>query len=186
MDAGWRPAGNLIAMSRKAISVHTEIDKSQLALAVARNQVGEKLPIKDILLAEGVSEDKFEHYLNDPLFTAEVKRLAKELTENGFSFQAKCRVLAEDLLRDKYAIIKDPDTPAAVRMKGIESLVKWGDLEPRPAALQPGQQQPTFAINIVIPPAARAQAIAEVKAKPEAAVIEGEYETTPAEETDEQ
>ena len=138
--------------------IEQEFDKSQLALAIARNQVGEKLPISDILASEGVPVSAFEQLLGDPVFTQEVKKLAKDLTEHGFGFQTKCRVMAEDLLQTKYKIIKNQDTPAAVRMKGIESLVKWADLEPKTDATLGGPGGPQFSINIVVPEAVRVTA----------------------------
>lgn len=135
-------------MRRSAI-VTQEVNQEQLAFAVARNQVGEKLPIEQVLQTEGVSPQQFDRYLNDPLFTKEVARIAKQLSETGFGFQEKCRVLAEDLLATKYRIISDPDTPAAVRMRGIESLVEWANLKPK----QDSTNSPTagFSINIVLP-----------------------------------
>jgi hypothetical protein len=140
--------------------VSTQIDKDQLALALARNQVGEKLPIADVLHMQNITEAQAETYLNDPMFVAAVKRMAKELTENGFSFEAKCRILAEAVLKTAYSIVQDDEAPSAVRMKGIENLVEWGGLKPKNTNNQNNAAGPGFTIQIVVPQAVQAAAVA--------------------------
>ena len=147
-------------MSKRSVIVNRELDMEQVALALARNQVGPKLPVLEVMQAEGVPEQLMETYLNDATFKTKVNRMAQELTENGFGFSAKSRILAEDLLKTTYAMAKDEDIPAATRMKAIENLVSWGDLEPKKteggAASKGG-----FTINIVVPPQVRQDAVAE-------------------------
>ena len=147
-------------MARASAVVGEQIDKEQFALALARSQVGEKLPVADVLKSQGVSEHLAETYFNDPTFVKHVKRLAQELTENGFGFEAKSRVLAEDALKTVYNIVQDKDAPAAVRMKGVENLVEWGGLKPK-ATGGPANAQAGFTIQIVIPQAVQNAAIAE-------------------------
>jgi hypothetical protein len=144
---------------KQAAVVTRDFDKASFALALARNQVGEKLPIDQILIAENVDPKTADQFLDDPLFIKDVQRLAKELTENGFGFEAKCRILAEDTLRTMYQIIKDEDAPAATRMKGIENLVEWGKLKPK--TTDAANAGPGFTIQIVIPQAVQSAAIAE-------------------------
>ena len=127
-----------------------EIELQSLAMALARNEVGPKLPIRDVLAAEGVSESFADTALTDPIFQNLLKKYKVELTENGFSFQAKCRVIAEDVLSTHYAIIQDKDVPAAVRVKAIENVVKWGDLEPS-TAMANKNTGPMFSIKISLP-----------------------------------
>lgn len=147
-------------MARASAVVSTEIDKEQLALALARNQVGEKLPLADVLRHQGVDESVADRYLSDPTFVNNVKRIAKELTESGFGFEMKARILAEEALKTVYRIVNDEDAPQAVRMKGVENLVEWGGLKPKnsSAATAGG---PGFTIQIVVPQAIREAAIAE-------------------------
>lgn len=148
-------------MPRASAVVHAEIDKEQLALAIARNQVGEKLPVQEILQQQGVTEAVADKYLSDPTFVAYVKRMAKELTEAGFGFEMKSRILAEEALKTVYKIVNDPDAPDAVRMKGIENLVEWGGLKPKNTAATGANAGPGFTIQIVVPQAVREAAIAE-------------------------
>jgi hypothetical protein len=71
------------------------------------------------------------------------------MKENGFSFAAKSRILAEDLLPTAYHMVKDPDVPAAVRAKIIENFVEWGDLKPKNNAISTAG--PGFSITINLP-----------------------------------
>jgi hypothetical protein len=148
-------------VAKKTAVIEQDFDKSELALILARNQVGEKLAIEDLLENHGILPKTAEQYLNDPMFVADVRRLAKQLTESGQGFEAKCRILAEDVLKTTYNIIQDSDTPAATRMKGIENLVEWGGLKPKPSANQLPGAGGGFTIQIVIPQAVQQAAIAE-------------------------
>ena len=75
-----------------------------------------------------MSPSDFEYYLTDKVFAGYVKAYSTELQENGFSFSAKCRVLAEDALKSMYQIAKDDEAPAAARVKSVENLVEWAGL----------------------------------------------------------
>jgi hypothetical protein len=99
-----------------------------LALTVARNRVGLDEPINDVLLREGISPSDFDDILNDKTFGVYLKQFVTELKENGFSFAAKCRVLAEDAVADIYHLIKDIEAPAAARVKAMENIVLWSGL----------------------------------------------------------
>lgn len=148
-------------MTKRTAVIVQDFDKAELALIIARNQVGEKLPVLEVLEQHDIDSSTAEQYLSDPLFVADVKRLAKQLTESGQGFEAKCRILAEDVLKTAYHIIQDADTPATTRMKGIENLVEWGGLKPKPSAAINPNGGNGFTIQIVIPQAVQAAAIAE-------------------------
>ena len=120
----------------------------ELALTVARNEVGANLPLDDILAAECLSPAEYTAITRNAQFQAYKKTLKAELEENGFSFAAKCRVLAEDLLSNAYNMAKDVDTPAAVRLKALENLVDWGDLKPKVAFAGAGGPGYSIVINI--------------------------------------
>lgn len=122
----------------------------RLALAVARNRVGPKYPIEDVLLSEGVPQSEFSRFLDDAVFSRHVTAYVTELTENGFSFKAKCRVLAEDAVKTLYHMARDPDAPAASRVKCIENLVQYADLAPKPTLNAEGSAAP-FHITFNIP-----------------------------------
>lgn len=105
-----------------------------LALSVARNRVGANRPIGEVLTAEGVTEQEFITLADNPQFKRYVESYVADLKENGFSFSAKSKVLAEDLLPVAYHMARDEETPAAVRAKIIENLVEWADLKPKKTA----------------------------------------------------
>ena len=133
-----------------------------LALSVARNRVGANRPIAEVLTAEGVTEQEFIVLADNPQFKRYVEAYTADLKENGFSFSAKSKVLAEDLLPVAYHMARDEETPAAVRAKIIENLVEWADLKPKKAV--ENQSGPGFSIVFNIPslPNAAPQAVVEV------------------------
>jgi len=124
-----------------------------VALATARNQVGANRPITEVLASEGITQQEYDDLGKDPQFRRYIDAYAKELTESGFSFAAKSRLLAEDLLPMAYQMARDRDTPAPVRAKMIENLVEWGDLKPR-KDISPLAAGSGFSITINIPPPA--------------------------------
>lgn len=123
-----------------------------LALSVARNRVGANRPIAEVLTAEGVTEQEFIVLADNPQFKRYVEAYTADLKENGFSFSAKSKVLAEDLLPVAYHMARDEETPAAVRAKIIENLVEWADLKPKKAV--EGVPGAGFSITINLPTSA--------------------------------
>lgn len=120
-----------------------------LALSIARNNVGAMRPLPEVIAAEGLSATEYSSIAQNPQFKQYVTTFENELKDNGFSFAAKCKVLAEDLLPNAYHMTKDPDVPAAVRAKLLENLVEWADLKPKKdvqVAAGPG-----FSITINLP-----------------------------------
>ncbi len=138
--------------------MHSAIHADQLlrsvALAVARNAVGAMRPEHEIAASEGITVTELAAIQQNPQFQRYVDAFSTELRESGFSFAAKCRVLAEDLLPNAYHMVKDPDVPAAVRAKVIENLVEWADLKPKRdnATTLPGTG---FSITINLPSTAQ-------------------------------
>ena len=120
-----------------------------LAMAVARNNVGAMRPLQEVAASEGITLQEYSEIAKNPMFLRYVDIYSVEMQESGFSFSAKSRILAEDLLPTAYHMAKDADVPAAVRMKAIENLVEWGDLKPK-ASANP-QSGPGFSITINIP-----------------------------------
>lgn len=114
--------------------IFKELDIQALALAVARNNVGENLPISQILAREHYTQAQYDALQNDKLFTNMVEAYELELVEKGFSFMAKNKVAAEDGIRDMYRLLKDPDTPAAVKVKIHENFVANSGLAPKQTA----------------------------------------------------
>jgi hypothetical protein len=130
-------------------SINADQVLRELALAIARNKVGAMRPIADVLAGEGVTQSEYDAISENPQFIRYVESYAKEMQDSGFSFAAKSRILAEDLLPTAYHMVKDPDTPAAVRAKIIENFVDWGDLKPKNSAISTAG--PGFSITINLP-----------------------------------
>lgn len=130
-------------------SINADQVLRELALAIARNNVGAMRPIAEILAGEGLTQQEYDAISVNPQFKRYVDSYTKEMQDNGFSFAAKARILAEDLLPNAYHMVKDPDIPAAVRVKIIENLVEWGELKPKNSAISTAG--PGFSITINLP-----------------------------------
>lgn len=120
-----------------------------IALSVARNNVGAARPLHEILAVEGIQQAEYDEIAKNPQYQHYVTAFEAELKGNGFSFAAKSRVLAEDLLPTAYHMARDMDIPAATRAKLIENLVEWGDLRPKNSANS--ASGPGFSITFNIP-----------------------------------
>lgn len=120
-----------------------------LALAIARNQVGAMRPTHEVIAGEGITQTEYDQISTNPQFQRYVDSYCAELRDNGFSFEAKARVLAEGSLPMLYHMAHDPDTPAAVRRQVIADLVEWGKLKPKND--QNVVSGPGFSITINLP-----------------------------------
>ena len=133
--------------------MHSSINADQLlrelALSIARNSVGAMRPTHEIVAGEGLTQTEYDAIAANPQFQRYVDMYVKELKDSGFSFSAKARVLAEDLLPTLYHMAKDLETPAAVRRQAITDIVEWAELKPKTNAL--AQTGPGFSITINIP-----------------------------------
>jgi hypothetical protein len=118
--------------------MHNSLNADQfirgLALSIARNIVGAMRPESEVLAHEGLTAQEYAEIKKNPMFQRYVDSYAADLRENGYSFAAKSKLLAEDLLPTAYHMARDPDTPAATRAKLIEDLVEWADLKPKKTA----------------------------------------------------
>lgn len=155
--------------------MHDSINADQLlrslALSIARNNVGAMRPLHEVLTSEALTQAEYDEIAKNPQFQQYVTGYEAELKDQGFSFAAKSRVLAEDLLPTAYHMARDPDVPAATRAKMIENLVEWGDLKPKKsdsAAAGPG-----FSITFNIP--------AVGQTPPQTLVLEAETPEKPSE-----
>lgn len=131
--------------------VRTDIDVDTIAFAIARNQVGAKLPVQEVLQDLGMTPDEFLKLADNALFKQKVKSFAKELSENGASFQMKARIQAEEMLKLNWRLAHDPDTPAATAAKIVENTVRWAGLEPKPTQTAGAQAGAGFQIVFNIP-----------------------------------
>jgi hypothetical protein len=126
-----------------------ELDANSIAYALARNEVGERLDLRDALAAIGIhaATPAVQNLLRSAMFKAKYAGYVRELKESGESFKLKARVQAEELLKTQWAIIHDKDAPASVRMEGIKNVVEWADLKPKKNDSDK-PQAPQITINI--------------------------------------
>lgn len=132
-------------------AVKAEVFLQSLALAVARNNVGAAIPIHQVMKSEGLTLAEYHDIELNPTFQRHLAKYEQELTDSGFSFEAKCKLLAEDMLPGFYNLGRDMDTPAPVRAKIMESLVKWGKLEPKTDVMAGGSAGFSININLTQP-----------------------------------
>jgi hypothetical protein len=130
-------------------SINADQMLRQLALSVARNDVGAMLPIHTVIASEGLTQTDYDAIAKNPQFQRYVEAYTKELKETGFSIQTKSRLLAEDLLPTMYHLARDPDAPAAARVKIFENFVELADAKPKTNAN--ASMGSGFSITINIP-----------------------------------
>lgn len=129
-------------------SIYADHILRSLALTVARNEVGAQRPVHELLASEGLTQQEYDLIATNPQYLRYVEGYKTDLKDNGYSFAAKSKVLAEDLLPTAYHLAKDKDTPSAVKVKILENLVEWADLKPKRTA--EGLSGPQYGISIVI------------------------------------
>lgn len=129
-------------------SILADRNLRELALAEARNALGPNEPLSTFLTHECITLVEYEAIAKNPQYIRYLKDYKTDLAENGFSFAAKSRVLAEDLLADIYRMAKDTDTPAAMRVKTLENLVDWGRLAPKVTLDAPSGPGYSITINL--------------------------------------
>lgn len=142
-----------------------------VALSVARNEVGARRPLNEIIASEGITAAEYDQISKNPQFKRYYTQYCKDLSENGFSFEAKSKVLAEDLLPEAYRMARDPDVPAPVRAKLIENIVEWGNLKPKPSQLAVTGGS-GFSISINFPDSAPKAEIKDINAAEDAEIVE--------------
>lgn len=86
---------------------------------------------QDIFLRYGYTLDEGLALLELPAFSVMLARIGAEIAQNGLSFKAKIRAIAEDLLPTAHALATDPLTSAAVRKDIIIWAGKMAGHEPK-------------------------------------------------------
>lgn len=142
-----------------------------VALSVARNEVGARRPLNEIIASEGITATEYDQISKNPQFKRYYTQYCKDLSENGFSFEAKSKVLAEDLLPEAYRMARDPDVPAPVRAKMIENIVEWGNLKPKASQLAVTGGS-GFSISINFPDSVPKAEIKDINAAEDAEIVE--------------
>jgi len=129
-------------------AIRADQNLRELALAEARNVLGPNEPLSSFLMQESITLVEYEAIAKNPMYQRLLKEYKEELTESGFGFSAKARLLAEDLLTDIYHMAKDKDTPAVMRVKTLEHLVDWGNLAPKKVVADIGGAGYSITINL--------------------------------------
>lgn len=105
-------------------------------------------PLAHILPRYGLDEQAYASLLDNALFRKELAMMMRDVQENGATFKAKSRIQAEGYLPVIDELIYNAETPSSIRLQAIQSVVKWGDLEPRPSAQ--ANEGPPSTINVQI------------------------------------
>lgn len=126
------------------------VDTNTIAYALARNECGEKLPLGDALLAIGVdpAQPGVRQVLTSVNFKTKYAEFVKELKDSGESFKLKARVMAEELLKQKWELVHDVLTPPSVKSAAINDVVEWADLNPKKKNLTDVPPPPSITIQI--------------------------------------
>ena len=109
--------------------INSELDLEALAIEVARNEAGARLPISELLAGLGIDEDWFVAVTKDPVFKKKVSKLKKQIEDDGVSFSMKAHISAEASLPTVHRIVNHPDTPPMAALKGMELLTRWASLD---------------------------------------------------------
>lgn len=86
-------------------------------------------PVRRICEAYGLSEEDWDTLRYNPTFIADVLAASEALRKDGVSFKMKARLQAEALLATSWQMIKDKETPGAVRADLIKATVRWAGLD---------------------------------------------------------
>ena len=85
----------------------------------------------DILTKHGMTERELDRLMEVPSFRRELSTQIREQHENGLTFAKKAATQAETYLLTLDEIVNDAQIPASTRLAAIQSIVKWGGLEPK-------------------------------------------------------
>lgn len=121
---------------------------ADLALAIARNNVGAMLPAHEIAAREGLSPAEYDRIATNPVFQKYVARFEADLHENGFSTRAKAKILMQALFPTMFHMAQDPDVPAAARVKVFENFVELADEKPKNTPLAGAGSGFSITINL--------------------------------------
>lgn len=102
--------------------------------------------VPNICAAYGVTKERFEELIDDPLFATAYKQAQEELKKDGVSFKLKAKMQAEALLAKSWEIIHDRGAPSTVKADLIKATVRWAGYEPKGDGA--GLNNNAFQINI--------------------------------------
>lgn len=87
--------------------------------------------VEDICERNQITPENLQVLLQNPIFTADLRRVREEVREHGLTFRVKARTMAEELLKTTWQITQDSTASPAVKADLIKAVVEWGDLKPK-------------------------------------------------------
>ena len=122
------------------------LDEHDLALALARNQLGMKLPVTELLEQIGIEPKYLLALSKNDAFRQMVKNYRAELEKDGEGIRLKSAVALEHSIPRLYSLVHNKDTPANVVVQGIKQMADMaGVTKPQEQAKQAGTG---FQVNI--------------------------------------
>ena len=103
---------------------------------------------KELLDRYGLDFEDLAALMRNPVFRHEVASAGRELREKGLTFQRKAAAQAETYLSVLDSIVTGTETPASTKLAAIQSVVKWGHLEPKEVKNDGGGSGPTVNVQI--------------------------------------
>ena len=85
----------------------------------------------EILDRYGLTQQEYELLTSSRTFRRDLAMTMRDVRENGVPFVKKSSVLAESYLDEIHEMVTNQATPASVKLSAIQSVVKWGRLEPQ-------------------------------------------------------
>ena len=106
-------------------------------------------PMQEVMTLYELTPSDIANLETDPVFHQRLALARDAVETDGSAFFARCRLLAGETLGNVINLIRDPGTPAATQLEAWKTLVKYGRLEPTPAAT--GAAGPSLTFTIITP-----------------------------------
>ena len=103
-------------------------------------------PMKEVMELYELTPADLTSLDADPLFHQRMAQAKDAVETDGSAFFARCRLLAGETLANVTTLIRDPGTSPATQLEAWKTLVKYGRLEPSPAAATAAGPSLTFTI----------------------------------------
>ena len=78
-----------------------------------------------------LTPEQLNTFYHTPAFRREVAQNEREISEHGITFKRKAALQAEMYLENIHDMVTDSSVAASVKLAAVQSLVKWGGLEPK-------------------------------------------------------
>jgi hypothetical protein len=105
-----------------------QTEEHQIALEIAKNDLGMQLPIRDLLNKLGLSAQALRALLANDNFKKMVRAYRSELEKDHEGVRLKSAIALEDSIPHLHKIIHDPDTPPNVVVQGCKQLAEMAGL----------------------------------------------------------